>query len=81
MRKSQSPPQIEEPLSSVSEKVEQDKLEVSEEESAPAEIVPIGRGVFGDIYDQFRGKAKEAIDFLSKLRGGEAIGALHHKDI
>ncbi|MEG0560746.1 MAG: hypothetical protein RR513_09575, partial [Muribaculaceae bacterium] len=32
-------------------------------EVAPAEIVPIGRGVFGDIYDQFRGKAKEAFDF------------------
>ncbi len=50
---------------------------------APEEITyePIGRGPFGDIYDQFRGKAQEAISFLSKIQDGEAIGALHHKDI
>lgn len=38
-------------------------------------------GVFGNIYTQFKGKAKEAIDFLMKKKDGEAIGALHHKDI
>ena len=55
----------------------------SDEKVAPAEaeIKPIGRGVFGDIYDQFKGKAKAAIDFLSRLHDGEAIGALHHKDV
>jgi membrane protein involved in colicin uptake len=46
-----------------------------------SEPQPIGRGVFGNIYDQFKGKAKEAIDFLRKIKGGEAIAALHHKDI
>ncbi len=46
-----------------------------------AEIKPIGRGVFGNIYDQFRGKAKEAIDFLRRRKEGEAVGALHHKDV
>ena len=45
------------------------------------EIVPVGRGAFGYIYDQFRGKAREAIAFLSEKQGGEAIGALHHKDV
>ena len=46
-----------------------------------AEPAPIGNGVFGPIYDQFRGKAKEAIGFLTRKKAGEAVGALHHKDI
>ena len=46
-----------------------------------AEIKPVGVGAFGNIYNQFRGKAKAAIEFLKKVRGGEAVGALHHKDI
>lgn len=40
-----------------------------------------GVGAFGNIYNQFRGNAKAAIEFLKKVRGGEAVGALHHKDI
>lgn len=46
-----------------------------------AEIKPVGVGAFGNIYNQFRGNAKAAIEFLKKVRGGEAVGALHHKDI
>lgn len=38
-------------------------------------------GRFGRMYRQFKGKAKEAIDFLRQKRSGEAIGALHHPDI
>lgn len=45
------------------------------------DIKPVGVGAFGNIYNQFRGKAKAAIEFLKKVRGGEAVGALHHKDI
>jgi site-specific DNA-cytosine methylase len=45
------------------------------------DIKPVGVGAFGNIYNQFRGNAKAAIDFLKKVRGGEAVGALHHKDI
>lgn len=45
------------------------------------EIKPVGVGAFGNIYNQFRGNAKAAIEFLKKVRGGEAVGALHHKDI
>ena len=48
---------------------------------ASGEPQPIGNGDFGPIYDQFRGKPKEAIGFLTKLKGGEALGALSHKDI
>ncbi|MDR1160983.1 MAG: hypothetical protein LBK45_01465 [Tannerellaceae bacterium] len=45
------------------------------------EITPIGKGAFGNIYDQFKGKAKEAIEFLSRTKEGEALGALHHPEI
>ena len=52
------------------------------EESQPEdEIKPVGVGVFGNIYNQFKGKAKEAIVFLTKQRSGEAIGALTHPDV
>lgn len=45
------------------------------------DIKPVGVGAFGNIYNQFHGDAKAAIEFLKKVRGGEAVGALHHKDI
>lgn len=45
------------------------------------EIKPIGKGVFGNIYDQFKGKAKSAINFLMKIKSGEAVGALHHNEV
>lgn len=52
------------------------------QENTPSEgPKPVGRGVFGDIYDQFKGKVKEAIAFLRSIKSGEAVGALHHKDI
>jgi|GEM_PF-2220325 len=44
-------------------------------------IKPVGRGFFGNIYDQFKGKAREAIAFLMQQKEGEATGALHHRDI
>ena len=50
-------------------------------EQTEGELQPIGRGVFGNIYDQFRGRAKEAINFLLKRKEGDAVGALHHKDV
>lgn len=46
-----------------------------------AEIKPVGVGVFGNVYNQFRGKAKAAIEFLKKLGSGEATAALHHHTI
>lgn len=51
------------------------------EENTNIEPKPIGKGVFGNIYDQFKGKAKAAIDFLKKLGSGEAVAALHHKEV
>lgn len=47
----------------------------------PGEPAPVGVGFFGNIYNQFKGKVKDAIDFLLRNKEGEAAGALHHKDI
>lgn len=46
-----------------------------------SEPQPVGRGAFGNIYDQFKGKAKEAVAFLVKKKSGEALGALYHPEI
>ena len=54
---------------------------VAEPRQSLDDIKPVGVGAFGNIYNQFRGNAKAAIEFLKKVRGGEAVGALHHKDI
>ena len=46
-----------------------------------AEIMPVGIGDFGPIYNQFAGKPQEAIEFLINKKGGEATGALSHPEI
>ena len=38
-------------------------------------------GEFGLVYDQFRGKIKEAFDFLIKNQGGYLLGVFHRADI
>ena len=40
-------------------------------------LQPIGKGVFGNIYDQFKGKVKEAFDFLMKHKSGDLLGVFH----
>lgn len=57
------------------------EAEVMSQDGSGVEPQPVGRGLLGNIYDQFRGKAKAAIDFLTKRREGVAQAALHHKDI
>ena len=54
---------------------------VSEPRYSLKDIKPVGVGAFGNIYNQFRGKAKAAIEFLKKLGSGEASAALHHHTI
>ena len=51
------------------------------QEGTERRIEPVGNGPFGPIYDQFRGDAQGAIDFLLSQKEGEAVGALHHQDI
>ena len=40
---------------------------------------PIGVGVFGNIYDQFKGKAKEAFDFLVTHQSGDLLGVFYRE--
>ena len=42
---------------------------------------PIGIGYFGNIYDQFKGKVKEAFDFLIAHKSGDLIGVFHDNDL
>ncbi len=60
-----------------------DRLKAKEEAKAKSNNVQGTNktGAFGTIYTQFKGKAKEAIAFLLEKKEGEAVGALHHKDI
>ena len=60
-----------------------DRLKAKEEATAKSKNVQGTNktGAFGTIYTQFKGKAKEAIAFLLEKKEGEAVGALHHKDI
>jgi hypothetical protein len=41
---------------------------------------PIGDGVFGNIYDQFKGKIKEALDFIMEHKDGDLLGVFHRSD-
>lgn len=54
-----------------------------EVEAQPQEEEPqaVGNGIFGKIYNQFKGKVREAIEFLRSKQDGEVVGALYHKDI
>lgn len=56
-------------------------LSLDDMKDAFEDIKPVDRGAFGNIYDQFKGKAKEAIEFLIRRKEGEAVGALHHPEI
>ena len=42
---------------------------------------PIDVGYFGNVYDQFRGKVKEAFDFLIAHQSGDLIGVFHDEEI
>lgn len=44
-------------------------------------IQPIGFGYFGAIYDQFKGKVKEAFDFLVAQQTGDLVGVFHDDEI
>ena len=61
-------------------KAESDKEE-AEKRMDDEEPKPLGSGVFGNIYNQFKGKVKEAFDFLMKHKGGDLLGVFHRKDV
>lgn len=41
------------------------------------EIKLIGKGIFGNIYDKFKGKVKAAFDSLIKHKSGDLLGVFH----
>lgn len=45
------------------------------------DIKPVGKNQFGDVYDQFKGKPKEAFDFLLKNKDGYLKGVFHRDEI
>lgn len=45
------------------------------------DVKPIGKGVFGKIYDQFKGKVKEAFNFLTAQKGGDLLGVFHRNEV
>ena len=49
--------------------------------TAEEEPTPVGRGVFGNIYDSFKGKVRDAVSFLFKNKDGEAKGVFHREEI
>lgn len=74
----------EEPIYQLRRGIEEASRDASESEGSrenQQEVKPIGVGPFGAIYNQFKNKAKEAIDFLLNLKSGEATAALHHSDV
>lgn len=48
---------------------------------AEKDYKPSGKGYFGNIYTQFKGKVMEGINFLSRVRGGALQGVWHRNDI
>lgn len=58
-----------------------DRTDGATQEGAPEGIKPIGKGVFGNIYDQFKGKVKEAFDFLVNHKEGDLLGVFHRDGI
>lgn len=69
------------------ENIQQNGVEATENGNIEPQNIPeippqsAGRSLLGNIYNQFKGKAREAIEFLKKRKEGVAQGALHHQDI
>ena len=44
-------------------------------------LKPIGKGAFGDVYNQFQGNAQEAFAFLKEKRSGDILGVFRRDDV
>ena len=51
------------------------------QEGTEGRIEPVGNGPFGFIYNQFKGKVREAIDFLIRHQSGDLLGVFHRADV
>ena len=52
-----------------------------EEQTKHADVVPVGKGKFGDVYNQFKGDAQGAFAFLSSHKGGDLLGVFHRDGV
>ncbi|MDY3911826.1 MAG: hypothetical protein SO000_01395, partial [Sodaliphilus sp.] len=50
-------------------------------DEAEGEPKPVGKGLFGNIHDQFKGKVKEAVEFLMKHKSGDLLGVFHRSEV
>ena len=55
--------------------------EIEAETPTIEDAEPIGTGVFGNIYNQFKGKVKEAFNFLMHHKSGDLLGVFHRDDV
>lgn len=44
-------------------------------------LKPIGKGAFGDVYNQFQGNAQEAFAFLKEKRSGDVLGVFRRDGV
>ena len=58
-----------------------DRGEIEAESPTIEDAEPIGTGVFGNIYNQFKGKVKEAFNFLMHHKSGDLLGVFHRDDV
>ena len=54
---------------------------VEEDRGEKENLQPIGKGTFGNIYNQFKGKVKEAFNFLISHKSGDLLGVFHRDDV
>ena len=54
---------------------------VEEDRGEEENLQPIGQGAFGNIYNQFKGKVKEAFNFLISHKSGDLLGVFHRDDV
>lgn len=69
----------EEPSQMVAEDVKLSVTPMSKEEAS--RYKPIGKSRFGNVYDQFKGKVKEAFDFLIKHKTGDLLGVFYRPEL
>ena len=58
-----------------------DEVMYSDGKKKANEPKPIGRSTFGSVYNQFKGKVLQAVNFLVNHESGDLLGVFHRNDI
>jgi site-specific DNA-cytosine methylase len=67
--------------SMIEENSGENRGEIEVETPTIEDAEPIGTGAFGNIYNQFKGKVKEAFNFLMHHKSGDLLGVFHRDDV